>query len=195
MSRTEKVPSLVAPALLIAMPQVADPFFARSVIFLVHHDEGGSLGYIVNRPTEVRVTDVCRELGIAWGGDPSMSVHFGGPVQAEVGVILCRAPELQVSPTALAVSPGLFVSSNRDDLRQVAGNPPAEFRLLLGYAGWGPGQIDGEVLRGDWLTAEADPRIVFSGEPESAWRRALASIGVDPGAIPTLTDRERGSVN
>jgi len=71
------VPKLAAPTLLIAMPQVLDPFFARTVVLLVHHDEGGSLGYIVNRMTDVAVKDVCDGLGIVWKGDPARLVHFG----------------------------------------------------------------------------------------------------------------------
>jgi putative transcriptional regulator len=166
------------------MPQVLDPFFARTVVFLVHHDDEGSLGYILNRPMDLKVRDLCSNLGISWQGDPERSVNFGGPVQAEVGAVLYRGDVPGVDETPLWIPPDLRLTANKTDLETIATAPPAEMLLLLGYAGWGPGQIDSEFMRGDWLTAEPVASLIFGRHADDTWRLALESIGVDPGALP-----------
>ena len=189
------LPGLTAPTLLIAMPQVTDPFFARTVILLVHHDSEGSLGYIVNRQTDLKIGDVCEGLGISWTGDPSKVVHFGGPVQMEVGAVLFRAEIPPILTAALRVPPDFVLTANRDDLGKLAAEPPEEFRLMLGYAGWGPGQIDSELLRGDWLTTEPQPDLVFSDDIAALWSRALATLGVSADALPLLGESDETTVN
>jgi len=193
--RVADVPVLTAPTLLIAMPQVLDPFFARTVVLLVHHDAEGSLGYIVNRTTEVRVEEICAGLDLAWQGSRDAVAHFGGPVQAGVVAILYREESPGSDAWAFHLPPDLYLSGSRDDLDRLVVAPPADFRLLLGYAGWGPGQIDQELLRGDWLTAEPSSELIFGRPPDSVWRSALESIGVDPGALPSLGQEDAGTVN
>ena len=184
-------PDLVAPVLLLAMPQVADPFFHKSVVLLLAHEDEGSFGFIVNRSTELRVTDILRDLEIAWGGAPEALARFGGPVQPQVGTLLFApesgSPEL---PGSAEVLPGVRVSQNLSELALLAGAPPSRFRLLLGYAGWGAGQLVDEILRNDWLTAPVDLDLIFAQEPERAWERALHSVGVDPGSLPAWTSTE-----
>ena len=105
-------PDLVAPVLLLAMPQVADPFFHKSVVLLLAHEDEGSFGFIVNRSTELKVKDILRDLEIAWGGAPEVLARFGGPVQPQVGTLLFApesgSPEL---PGSAEVLPGDSLAS------------------------------------------------------------------------------------
>jgi putative transcriptional regulator len=184
-------PDLTAPVLLLAMPQVADPFFRKSVVLLLAHEDEGSFGFIVNRSTELKVVDILRDLDIPWAGAPEMLARFGGPVQPQVGTLLFApesgSPEL---PGSAEVLPGVRVSQNLSELAVLAGAPPARFRLLLGYAGWGAGQLVEEILRNDWLTAPVDLDIVFGDDPEAAWEKALSSVGVDARALPAWVPAE-----
>jgi putative transcriptional regulator len=175
--------------LLLAMPQVVDPFFRRSVVLLLAHEEGGSFGFIVNRETELKVADILRDLELAWEGPPETLARFGGPVQPQVGSVLFAADEeLPDLPSASEVSPGIRVTQNLTELGRLAVRPPTRFCLLLGYAGWGPGQLVAEILRNDWLTAPVDPALVFAEAATDAWERGLRSVGVDPESLPAWTE-------
>lgn len=178
---------LAAPALLLAMPQVLDPFFHRSVVLLVHHDEDGSLGFIVNRLTALSIAEVLQAMDIEWGGDAEELTRFGGPVQPQLGTILHRGSVLVPSPTSAEVVPGLVLTQDVDDLARLAVAPPADLRLVLGYAGWGEGQLIEEILRNDWVVAPVDLEIVFADQPESAWESALETAGIDPATLPSWT--------
>ncbi len=184
---------LETPVLLLAMPQVLDPFFHRSVVLLVHHEEEGSLGFIVNRPTGIRVSEILNGLEIPWQGDRSTLAFFGGPVQPQLGTVLFRdedpdrerdedRPEHQRE-----IFPGTTMTQRIGDLEDLAELPPKSFRFFLGYAGWGSGQLAQEILRNDWLTAPVRDSLVFNGEPEQVWQQALASVGIDPSQLPTWT--------
>ncbi len=180
--------NLETPILLAAMPQITDPFFDHSVILLVDHQEEGSFGLIVNRPTELTVTDVLEGLDIDWQGDATALAHFGGPVQPQLGTILFKpdggAPA-GLGETSLEVSPGVHITQHIGDLSTIAESPPAAFRMLLGYAGWGSGQLDEEITRNDWLIAPVEDRFLF--ETEGLWTRVLASLGIDPETLPSWT--------
>jgi putative transcriptional regulator len=184
---------LVAPVLLLAMPQVADPFFRRSVVLLLAHEAEGSFGFIVNRATELKVTDVLRDLRIDWGGDPKALARFGGPVQPQIGTLLFAAEGAVAGtelPESSEVLPGVRLSQNLSELALLAPQPPRRFRLLLGYAGWGAGQLVAEILRNDWLTAPVDLELVFGEGTEEVWERGLRSVGVDPSTLPAWTAGE-----
>jgi putative transcriptional regulator len=184
---------LVAPVLLLAMPQVADPFFKKSVVLLLAHEEEGSFGFIVNRATELKVGEILRDLEIEWGGDPAALASFGGPVQPQVGTLLfaaAGAADLPELPNASEVLPGIRVSQNLSELALLAARPPERFRLLLGYAGWGAGQLVSEIVRNDWLTAPVDDELIFGGDPVETWERGLRSVGVDPATLPAWTEGE-----
>jgi putative transcriptional regulator len=180
---------LVAPVMLLAMPQVADPFFRKSVVLLLAHQEEGSFGFIVNRSTDLKVAEILRELEIDWGGDPADRARFGGPVQPQVGTVLFAAgDDLPELPRANEVLPGIRLSQNLSELAQLAVRPPARLRLLLGYAGWGAGQLVSEIVRNDWLTAPVDDELIFGEPGEPTWERALRSVGVDPATLPAWTE-------
>lgn len=175
---------LAPPVLLIAMPQVLDPFFHMSVVLLVQHQAEGSQGFIVNRPTAVPVGDILEGLQITWGGDPKQAAHFGGPVQPQLGTLIFRSDAAPSSPSQYEVSPGVVLTQNIHDLQSLADHPPESLRLLLGYAGWGEGQLMQEILRNDWMTAPVRHDLIFAADPAETWRRALESVGVDPAQLP-----------
>lgn len=181
--------ALETPVLLLAMPQVQDLFFQKSVVLLVHHDDEGSLGFIVNRPTGIRVLDILQDMKIDWGGEVGAVAHFGGPVQPELGSVIF-APldaESPLSETTSEVLPGLALSQHLGDLTQLAADPPQSFRLLLGYAGWSAGQLMEEIRRNDWLTAPVSCELVFHAERTEVWELALRSVGIDPATLPAWT--------
>jgi putative transcriptional regulator len=178
---------LQAPLLLIAMPQIVDPFFHRAVVLLVHHDAEGSLGFILNRPTAISVAEILHGMEIEWHGDGELVAHFGGPVQPQLGTVLFAPTTGNGAEPASAaeVCPGVSLSQHVGTLAHLAAAPPGDFRLLLGYAGWGAGQLVDEILRNDWLTAPAQHGLVFGHDAEDIWRGALESVGIDPGALPS----------
>jgi putative transcriptional regulator len=180
---------LETPVLLIAMPQVQDPFFHKSVVLLIHHSEEGSVGLIVNRPTELEVREILAGMELPWRGDETAPTWFGGPVQPQIGTVL-YAPAADGGTgveAALTLAAGISVTQHVGDLGRLADAPPERFRLLLGYAGWGEGQLLEEILRNDWLTAPVDADLVFAGGPDEAWTGALRSVGVDPATLPSWT--------
>jgi len=178
---------LDTPILLLAMPQVVDPFFHKSVVLLIHHQSEGSLGFIVNRPTNVSVSDVLEGLEIEWHGDGKQAVHFGGPVQPQLGTVIYRCDEAPDSDSQQIIYSGVSMTQNLRDLAQLAEKPPLLLRLFLGYAGWGDGQLMREILRNDWLTAPVSHDLVFATDPDSVWDQALQSVGVDPSQLPSWT--------
>lgn len=181
---------LETPALLLAMPQVLDPFFQRSVILLLRHNEEGSYGFIVNRPTQIELSEILKGMDITWQGDPGVMAFFGGPVQSQIGsVMFASASEDWIADGdeegVTVVIPGIHISQSLEDLNRLAADPPARFRLFLGYAGWGPGQLMEEIMRNDWLTAPVQEELLFSVEPEEVWTKGLKSVGIDPAALPS----------
>ena len=171
----------LAPTLLVAMPQMLDPNFERAVVLLCKHDEEGALGFIVNRPSEMTTAELLSfEPPLA--DDRALTIWEGGPVSQERGWLITRVePEGESIP----ICEGVWLSSSQAHLRQVLEDEQADLgpessRLLLGYAGWGPGQLDQELLDSTWLTAPVDPMTLFHGPPETLWERVIRGIGVDP---------------
>ncbi|MFN2442056.1 MAG: YqgE/AlgH family protein [Thermoanaerobaculia bacterium] len=186
------VDTLEPPLFLIAMPQVGDPFFHRSLVLLLEHGEDGSFGLIVNRPTEILMQDLVDGLGVQWDGDPAALGWFGGPVQPGVGTMVWGHEELLEEENLASVefAPGMRLSRDVGVLQRMAAAAPLRFRLFVGYAGWGSGQLEEELERNDWLLAPFDGELLFADDPEGSWKRALASIGVRPEALPTMTAPE-----
>ena len=180
---------LATPVLLMAMPQVMDPYFHKSVVLLIHHEHAGSLGFVVNRPTELLVSSILEGLSVAWNGEAAAVAFLGGPVQRQLGTVLFdpEATGADDGSGATEVAPGIALTQHVSDLSRLAEAPPERFRLLLGYAGWGEGQLMDELLRNDWLTAPVRSDLIFSNEPEQVWDAALRSVGVDPAVLPSWT--------
>jgi putative transcriptional regulator len=180
---------LSTPILLMAMPQVLDPYFHKSVVLLIHHEENGSLGFVVNRPTELKVSSILEGLNVEWRGKGEAVAFLGGPVQRQLGTVLFDAGAAAGDDAGgvTEVAPGIALTQHVSDLSRLAEAPPERFRLLLGYAGWGEGQLIDEVLRNDWLTAPVRSDLIFSTEPDLVWDEALRSVGVNPATLPSWT--------
>ncbi|MEL7061757.1 MAG: YqgE/AlgH family protein [Acidobacteriota bacterium] len=177
------------PLLLLAMPQVNDPFFRQAVVLLIRHEEDeGSLGFIVNRPMELTVSEILEDNEIEWTGEASPSAFFGGPVSPEMGTLLYRsAAETDDDDEVL---PGVSASHSLQDLESLSRERPEAFRLFLGYAGWDSGQLEREIVRNDWLIAPVSNDLIFSSSPEEVWRRAVESVGIDPDHLPAFTQQQ-----
>jgi putative transcriptional regulator len=170
--------------MLIAMPSMDDPRFARSVIYLCAHSDDGAMGFIVNQPIEeLTFPRVADQLGIEVPETvPDLGVHVGGPVETNRGFVLHSAEYVQDS--TLVVDGTYALTATIEVLKAIAaGEGPRRRFLALGYAGWGEGQLDGEIQRNGWLIAPADPDIVFGGDHETKWMRALGTIGVTPWSL------------
>jgi putative transcriptional regulator len=181
-TREEHVPTLTG-QLLIAMPQMEDPRFARSVVYLFEHSqESGAMGIIINKTIEGMTADeLYAQLKIepvARGAQPQ-AVHFGGPVGTGLGFVLhdsgYREPGTAVLDGAFALT------ATVDILRAIArGEGPRRRILALGYAGWGPLQLEDEITANGWLMVDADVGLVFEADDGEKWQRALAKLGVKP---------------
>jgi len=165
---------------LIAMPALADPNFARTVTLICDHSNEGTMGLVVNRPTDLKLRDILDQMGIDASGAlaADLPVYYGGPVQNHRGFVL-HEPIGQWQAT-LAVTDTLGVSSSRDILEAIAHNQgPARCLIALGYAGWSPGQLERELSENAWLNGPADQAILFDLPPESRWKAAAQCVGVD----------------
>jgi putative transcriptional regulator len=160
-------------------------------VLLVHHDDQqGSLGFIVNRPTDVKLSDILEDLEVAWDSQQTAPpAFFGGPVKSEIGTLLFLERQ---SESERQICPDVVASQNVSDLETLSSRPPNSFRLYLGYAGWADGQLEQEILRNDWLIAPVSTDLIFAGKPEDVWRNALASVGVDPENLPLWTQSHQG---
>ena len=178
--------------LLIAMPGMGDPRFDRSVILMCAHSEDGAMGLIVNKPVpDLAFADLLDQLEIARGDGPKseIRVHFGGPVEHGRGFVL-HSTDYESNSSTLKVDASFGMTATLDILEDIArGDGPRQSFLALGYSGWGPGQLEGEILQNGWLTAEASPDIVFTPDNAAKWSRALASLGIDPLTLSAAAGR------
>ena len=168
--------------LLVAMPGMGDPGFDHSVIYLVSHSDEGAMGLIVNKPAPgVSLADVLDQLESAPpSGGPLHGVHFGGPVETGRGFVL-HSDEYCSAIHTLRIAPGFALTATLDILEDIAqGNGPESSLLMLGYSGWGPGQLEGEIAQNGWLTCDVPPGLVFGMTDDKKWAAALESIGIDP---------------
>jgi len=173
---------------LIAMPSLADPNFARTVTYLCEHNDEGALGIVVNRPSEVTLEELLGHMGIDTAslerGDTP--VYMGGPVQRERGFVL-HPPEGDWD-ASLRVADGVCVTTSRDILEAVArGAGPSRFLVALGYAGWGPGQLEQEMAENAWLSGPAEPALMFERPCDERWQAAAALLGVDLSLLSSQT--------
>ena len=166
------------------MPQMTDPNFSRSVVLLIHHDTDGTFGVVLNRSTDLTAPALCSSLEIEWRGDPEGAVDWGGPVQPESGWMLFGYESGMASLEGVtSVAEGVCFSSSMEVLKQLARDSPPRLRVLLGYAGWGPGQLEAELSQGAWLTVPVSREVVFEVDPELMWERVVRSLGIDPAAL------------
>lgn len=166
--------------LLVAMPALQDPNFFRGVTFLCEHNEEGAMGIMINRPLDIDMGEVLRQMEIETRLESvrRLPVLLGGPVQCERGFVLHK-PHGSWDVT-LRVTDDIGITSSRDILEAIAnGEGPDEVLIALGYAGWGPGQLEQEMADNTWINVPADDRIVFETALERRWEAAAAITGVD----------------
>ncbi|MBB4266209.1 YqgE/AlgH family protein [Roseospira visakhapatnamensis] len=169
---------------LVAMPGMSDPRFVRSVIYLCAHTAEGAMGLVINRAIpdfsfpellgqlNILATPVCEQI----------AVQFGGPVESQRGFVLHSAD--YVHDGTLVVDEAVALTATLEVLRDIAdGTGPRQTLMALGYAGWSPGQLDDELRRNVWLTVDSDPDLVFVGDLDGKYERALRRLGIDPALL------------
>jgi len=160
------------------MPNLMDPNFFRSVVVLCAHTSEGAFGLVINQELELPVSAICAEADIEWDGDQDLKVYAGGPVERQRGWLL-HDSELMFEGSQI-IDAGLALTTSQDGLAAFGKNPNGRFRLVLGYAGWGPGQLDQEITQGSWLTGPLSQELLFDTPREAIWQRAMELVGVDP---------------
>ena len=167
---------------LIAMPDLQDPNFSQTVTLICQHDKNGALGVVINRAVKsININDLLERFSFSKLGSGKIGqqpIYVGGPVHTELGLVLHQ--DLGNWESTLKVSRRLGLTSSRDVLDAIANSSgPEDCMLLLGYAGWGAGQLDLEIQKNAWLTVPADPRIIFEVEVERRWAEAAISLGIN----------------
>ncbi|MFL5354986.1 YqgE/AlgH family protein [Archangium sp.] len=171
----------LAPGLLVAMPQLTDSNFRRSVILMLEHGESGSMGLIINRGASLTLGDLAKNQSLTIAPERQQQpVFMGGPVENHRGFVL---HDNEGVTEKHEVVPGLFLSLTLDTLGPLLKNPSGHLRFCLGYAGWGAGQLESELASGSWLYAEASARPVLESDPGMLWDHTLKSMGVDPAML------------
>ena len=180
MEHLEPAAGYMSGQLLVAMPNMPDPRFERSVIYLCAHTADGAMGLVVNKLIDsLSFPDLLGQLGIESSDvDDQIRVHFGGPVEAARGFVLHSTD--YVHDATMVVNDHFALTATVDVLKAMAkGQGPRQSLLALGYAGWAPGQLDSEIQANGWLTVPADEQLVFLSEIESRWENSVKRIGVD----------------
>jgi putative transcriptional regulator len=164
--------------LLIASAQIGDPRFHHAVVLLLQHDKDGAFGIVINHPlAEETIATLLKSTGEdAAGIEGSVRVFLGGPVQPELG-FLVHSAEYRRAET-MDVDGKVAMTGSKDALRDIGQHKgPQKYLFALGYAGWGPGQLEAEIARNDWFTAPEDPALVFDEDRDAVWDKALARRG------------------
>jgi len=171
------------PTLLLSMPQMQDPNFSQTVVLLCDYLPDGAFGIVLNRPTETPASAMVQlQPPVTAGND--LPLCIGGPVQPERGWILIGAPPEGTEYRTIVE--GVYLTSSPTVLRHVLQTHPApRARVLAGYAGWGPGQLDDELAQSAWLMADVDADLVFDVDPGVMWQTAIRRLGADPSMLQT----------
>lgn len=176
---------------LIAMPQLLDPNFYQTTSLLSEFTSEGAMGIILNRPLNISISQVMGEdskLEMA----KKFQAFWGGPVQNERGFVLHEDEAL--ASQSMKLEPGLFLSGSAEVLRELLQkkqtNPNIRFRLFLGYAGWGPGQLEKEIAQSSWITSPLDRDLLFDNSFDTLWRRSIGKLGIDPISLAQTSNTE-----
>jgi len=173
---------------LIAMPSLAGSFFHQSVVYICEHDDQGAMGLIINRPTQVMLTELFDHLEI----DNSASVLqttpvlFGGPVQKGQGMVIHNSE--QPWKTSMQLSDTIYLSTSTDILEQIGSDSgPKKSLITLGYSGWDAGQLEQEIAENSWLTVSANEAILFDTPADQRWHAAAELLGFNIDLMPDIT--------
>ena len=164
---------------LVAMPGMEDERFANTVSPLCEHNDHGAIGLVINRPMDLTLSDMMKQMDLSRDSlDESVHVYWGGPVQPERGFVIHSGPGDWES--TLQLETGLFITTSRDILRAIGeGGGPADYVVVLGYAGWSEGQLEEEVMHNAWLNTPVDSEIIFRMPARDRWQAATRLLGVD----------------
>lgn len=178
--RRSGAPQSLAPGFLAAMPNLLDENFHRAVVLMLRHAEDGAFGLVINRAHPISAKDLFDSQEIPYNGPEKATLMFGGPVQADSHLAVLRGldPGADVGPHEIEVAEGILILTSRDGLAELV--PTSRVRCYLGYAGWGPGQLESELAEGAWVPLAPDPRLIFDEASEYVWERALRAAGIDP---------------
>lgn len=171
---------------LIAMPDMADPNFGGTVVFIAEHSPKGALGLVINRPMEIDLATLFERIDLKLEIAPlaASPVFYGGPVQMDRGFVL-HQPVGDWNST-VSIGSELGLTSSKDVLEAVAsGGGPSRMLVTLGYAGWGPGQLEEEISRNAWLTVPASAELIFDTPVDERFQAAFRLLGVDPAFLAT----------
>ena len=176
--------SSLAPSFLLSMPQLVDPNFSRTVVLLCKHSEEGAFGLVVNRPL-VTTGRVTVKLDPPVSTERELEVWVGGPVEPHRSwVLVGDEPDESEELSGMKIADGLYLSTSPDLLRRLLEpNPPAMTRLIVGYSGWGPGQLEAELEESSWLMSDIDRNLIFQTPPDRLWEAAIRRLGADPAAL------------
>ncbi len=175
---------------LISMPNMADPNFAGTVIYVCEHSEKGAMGVVINRPTELTYARLFDKIELTLEIAPlaDRAVFFGGPVQTDRGFVL-HEPHGAFN-SSLYVGQQLALTTSKDVLESLgAGNGPHRVLITLGYSGWGAGQLESELAQNAWLTVAADTQIIFDTPPQQRFTQAIALLGIDLARLSPVAGR------
>lgn len=180
MARKDEDTGYLTGQLLIAMPQLQDTRFERSVIYLCVHNEDGAMGLVVNHLSEdLTFPELLEQVGVELKPETvSMPIHIGGPVETGMGFVLHTNDYEQAN--TIKVNDFISLTHTVEILKDIAdGQGPRQAMLALGYAGWGAGQLDDEFQENSWLSVPADEALIFEGSQQDKWQRSIAKLGVD----------------
>lgn len=187
----ERTTSSLAQHLLCAVPQLLDPNFVRSVVLIVDHTEQGAFGLVLNNLLPTTITEFAEAVGLQWEGAPDQSLRLGGPVEPVRAFLL--HDQIDWDPIADIVAPGAYLTASLEGVQRDSGpsfGASGNYMVFLGYAGWGPGQLESEMAQGSWMAVPVrEPEAtgpgvpvpwLWAADPEAMWQGALAAIGIDP---------------
>lgn len=172
---------------LIAMPGLADPHFFHTVTYLCQHNQDGALGIVINRPTGMKLGEIFQQMGIKTELETVLNtpVFAGGPVQQERGFVI-HSPCEQQWDSSIIISDNITLTSSRDVLEAIAdGKGPSHFLIALGYAGWGSGQLEKEIIDNAWLNTPCGESIIYHTPINLRWNAAAEQLGIDINRLTT----------
>ncbi len=173
---------------LIAMPDMADPLFAKSIVYLCEHGEQGAMGVIINKPSGIVLAQLLEQIDLPLTNDDTNTtpVFFGGPVQPDRGFVLHKP--IGNWQSTLTITDDLALSTSKDILAAVAdGRGPDKLQISLGYAGWEKGQLEEEIAANSWLTVAAEDWVIFDTPVEERYNCAIKLLGFDPALLSSVS--------
>ncbi len=175
-----QIESSLAPTFLVAMPQLQDPNFNKCVVLLCEHNDDGAMGLVVNRDTDTRASEIV-DFDPPTESDSGLEVSIGGPVDPSRGWLILS----EQHNDAVEIADGVYLSASSDLLRDMVEGtkPECRCRFLVGYAGWGPQQLDRELADSAWLTVPLNRDLLFEASTDEVWELAIRQLGIDPSSL------------